>query len=84
MEPANTIDGIPIVIISPEGIFKYILIQVFISNKLVGYLLRGSTKFQYHAENYGGFVEELKSLGFQSVKQKKVKGKEVTAKKGKN
>jgi hypothetical protein len=46
MEPSITqISNIPIVVISPEGIFKYILIQVFIANKLVGYVVRGSTKF---------------------------------------
>lgn len=45
MEPAATIEGIPIVSISPEGIFKYILIQVFIANKSVGFLVRGSTQF---------------------------------------
>lgn len=52
------------VLITPEGIFKYILIQVFVANKMMGYLVRGSTKFEYHAQNYKNFVEELKGLGF--------------------
>ena len=54
----------PTVLITPEGIFKYILIQVFVANKMMGYLVRGSTKFEYHAQNYKNFVEELKGLGF--------------------
>jgi hypothetical protein len=35
---------------------------------MMGYLVRGSTKFEYHAQNYKNFVEELKGLGFESVK----------------
>lgn len=49
MEPASSIEGIPLVVISTEGIFKYILIQVFLETKLLGYIVRGSTKLEYHA-----------------------------------
>lgn len=56
MEPSMAIEGIPLLIISPEGIFKYILIQVWVANKMMGYIVRGSTKFEYHAQNYRGFV----------------------------
>jgi hypothetical protein len=74
-----TIDNIPLVQISTEGIFKYILIQVYIGNKFTGYLIRGSTEFEYHKQIYLCFRDELKKLGF---KELTFKTKEITAKKG--
>lgn len=53
---AASLEGIPTLVISPEGVFKYILIQVYLANKMLGYVVRGSTKFEYHAQNYRGFV----------------------------
>lgn len=47
----------------------------------MGYIVRGSTKFEYHAQNYKHFVEELKNLGYSLIK---LNGKEITAKKGKD
>ena len=83
MEPSHVLEGIPLVSISPDGIFKYILIQVFIAGKMAGYVVRGSTKHEYHNENYQAFMKELENLGFEAVKQPNMdKKREVTAKKG--
>jgi hypothetical protein len=53
---------------------------MFIANQCVGYLVRGSTKFEYHAQNYRDFREELKKRGFGSVLFRET---EITAKKDK-
>ena len=59
---------IPIVTISPEGIFKYILIRgQYTENnqqKTIEFI-RGDEKLDYHAENFQAFGNELKAKGFE-------------------
>ena len=64
------LDGkIPRLKISNEGVFKYILIQGKINGIEFGMFVRGDKKFEYHADNYKAFREELKSAGFTDVKK---------------
>lgn len=52
---SQILKDVPIVNISPEGIFKYILIQatIEVENKQTSLqFIRGDSKLEYHAENF--------------------------------
>lgn len=49
--------------IDPKGIFKYILIEGK-SNAVISRYVRGSVKYEYHAQNFVAFKEELEQLGY--------------------
>jgi len=76
MEGTNQspLNDIPIVTISPEGIFKYILIRgQYTENnqqKTMDFI-RGDNNLEYHADNFQAFADELRSKGFQ------IKGKNI-------
>ena len=58
---ASILDKIPNVIIDTHGVFKYI--QIFVrssSTDETKYVVRGYTKYKYHADNYEDFVSNLK------------------------
>jgi hypothetical protein len=70
----NSLHDIPLVNISAEGIFKYVLIQGRVtenSQERIINFVRGDKNLEYHAENFGQFAEEVKSKGFE------IKGKNV-------
>jgi hypothetical protein len=59
------------VIISPEGIFKYILIEAKDMCDIFEpptYFIRGDTKHGYHANNFEAFIDELIARGFSLAK----------------
>ena len=58
----NPLSAVPCVQISPEGIFKYILIKAIVEDKGQNQNLifvRGSAKREYHAENFKDFIKEV-------------------------
>ena len=55
MDPMWPMEGLKEVIISSAGIFKYILIQVYVNEHFLGYLVRGDSKHEYHSENFKAF-----------------------------
>lgn len=63
------LEGVKELMISEEGVFKYILIQVLMGDQIVGWLIRGNKKYNYHADNFDAFKEELKDLGFEKIEQ---------------
>ena len=78
MEGTNQspLTDIPIVTISPEGIFKYILIKgQYKENNLQKTVefIRGNQNLEYHADNFQAFADELKSKGFE-VKGRNIDG----------
>ena len=68
MDPLWPIEGIEEVRISPMGVFKYIVIQVFIGDQFLGYLIRGDSSLEYHRDNFKVFRSHLKKIGFDDVK----------------
>ncbi len=66
---------IPIVEISKQGIFKYILITVeTIKGEAAINFIRGNQDLDYHADILDEFLQNLKTKGFQ-VKETKKNGK---------
>lgn len=47
----------PQLAISPEGTFKYILIKCYKNKTLIGNIVRGDKKWEYHAENFDAFAK---------------------------
>lgn len=43
---------IPLVVIDPEGKFKYILVKVTLNDDKTWYIVRGYKALDYHAENF--------------------------------
>lgn len=69
MKPASQIlDWLPECIISPKGIFKYIVIKGTQNGSNEVLLVRGDAKHSYHSENFQGLKKELKELGCSQVK----------------
>lgn len=63
----SALHDIPLAKISPQGIFKYILITAKVTEngqETAMTFLRGDSKHEYHAENFEAFVEEVKAKGF--------------------
>lgn len=70
----SALHDIPIAKISPQGIFKYILITGKITEngqEAALTFLRGDSKHEYHADNFEAFVEEVKAKGF-TIKAKNI------------
>lgn len=55
---------IPQLVISPEGVFKYIIIKCYANKIPKGVFIRGDKKWEYHAENFDAFAKQLKKCGF--------------------
>lgn len=55
---------VPQLAISPQGVFKYILIKCSLNSSPVATFVRGDKKHEYHAQNYEAFAKELKKAGF--------------------
>lgn len=74
----NLLEGVPIVKISPEGIFKYIIIEATIneSNESTHItFVRADKNMEYHADNFGQFIDEIKARGFEIKEKSKDAGK---------
>ena len=50
--------SLPQVTLSPEGVFKYILIQVEFKGETVEFV-RGDQALEYHSQNFDKFVKEF-------------------------
>jgi hypothetical protein len=74
----NALNDVPLVKISPEGIFKYILIQAKVhennQEKLITFV-RGDAQQEYHADNFSQFIAEVKSKGFEIKGKNEDQGK---------
>jgi len=51
-------------------VFKYILIKCDIGENSSIYFVRGSGKYEFHAENYEQFLKDLKKIDLFTVKPK--------------
>lgn len=59
MENLKTLlSKLPQVALSPEGVFKYILIQVSHKGETIEFV-RGHASLEYHAQNFDRFVKEF-------------------------
>jgi hypothetical protein len=84
MEGGNPLSTIPLVTITPKGIFKYVLITAHAEHnghKSSLDFVRGSDKREYHQENFEDFLEEVKSKGF-VIKKKNLNRGDFTAEHG--
>lgn len=63
----KALEWIPELKMSPNGVFKYILVKVSINGKPNSLIVRGDTKYAYHSENFCALKDELKGLGFNQV-----------------
>ena len=64
----SALHDIPLARISPQGIFKYILITAKVTEngqETALTFLRGDSKHEFHADNFEAFCEEVKAKGFQ-------------------
>ncbi len=69
-QEAQILEKIPQVKIDDEGVFKYILIKCDIGENSSIYFVRGSGKYEFHAENYEQFLKDLKKIDLFTVKPK--------------
>lgn len=67
MDPVWPLPGIEEVVISAAGVFKYILIEVYLGDLLLGMLVRGDKQFQYHRDNFKALQENLKTKGYKDI-----------------
>ncbi len=68
----NPLDSIPLVTISPQGMFKYILITAKIDHsgkQSQKTYVRGIDGLEYHLDNLASFLFEVKTQGFQIKKK---------------
>lgn len=56
----QNLSTIPQVTLTPEGVFKYILINVNYKGETVEFV-RGDSSCEYHADNFNKFVKEFDS-----------------------
>jgi hypothetical protein len=65
MQSLKTIlSAMPQVSLSPEGVFKYVLITVTYKQDTVEFV-RGHTDMEYHADNFNRFVKEFDQRGLE-------------------
>lgn len=60
----NLLSKLPQVTLSPEGVFKYILIEVTYKGEKLEFV-RGNAGLPYHADNFDAFVKEFDTQKFE-------------------